>query len=354
MTYFKKIYLTLALSLISSVGYAYGDYGCPSPCEEICQPESCGCGKFFFGAEFLYLRAYEGGLSSVCEGAEICDSSEDGIIVSRLNGRNHDPKYKWHPGFRIGAGYEFANSHCGVGVTWTHLNSNSGKGGKHGDRSGSNLSNGSGSESFSSGSSRSLSRSFSEDSESCDNNNRHNWKVNYDVVDVLFGCDCNCSGCFDVTPYVGLKYARIDQTLHRNFFNFQGEFFTSSENHFKQDFWGIGPLFGVEGEWGLACGLSLYGNISVAFLYGCHRVDTQSTDDFETGRNINHLKNHTQACQSVVDAGLGVRWKTCICDDKFIVLQLGLEEHRYFNYNHFCGYGDLSLSGITVGAGFIF
>ena len=51
---------------------------------------------------------------------------------------------------------------------------------------------------------------------------------------------------------------------------------------------------------------------------------------------------------------LELRWKTCFCKNSFLILQLGLEHHRYFNHNQFCGYGDLSLDGVSFSAAILY
>ncbi len=337
MTYFiKKIHVAITLLLITSISVAYGDDDNRSACGErenccSCQPACC-CGQWFLEADLLYLRAYEGGLSSPCDSTHITDSEENGIMISRLNGKAHDPDFDWNLGYRIGAGYKFGGSNCGIGAFWTHYNSHT-----HGHKN---------------------------------HNNEHRWKLDFDVVDVLYGCECDVSNCFVLIPFGGLRYARIDQRLRTHFVNTSVEVptlnssssessssrseegtRTTSRAHQKQEFFGVGPLLGFEVDWSFGCGFSLYGDISTAILYGTFHTRSNQTDDFTDSKNIDHLKKHTQACQAVVDAGLGVRWKTCFCCDKFLLLQLGLEHHQYFNHNHFCSYGDLSLDGVSLGVG---
>lgn len=327
----KKIQIALTtLVMITAGNVSSAPYG------EACLPEtccSCSCGEFFVEAELLYLRAYEGGLSSVCDSTEISNFNQHGKRISKLTGKAHDPDFDWNAGFRVGAGYQFADSRCAIGAFWTHFDSNS-SGGKH-------------------------------------NRNEHRWKINFDAVDVLYGCELDLYSCFTLTPFGGLKYAYIDQKLHTHFLSTTNRDSSSSSSSsssscsgcasntrstgkIRQEFYGIGPLIGLDGDWNVGCGFSLYGNISLAILYGTFHVRSHGTDEFRHGTNINHTRRHTDACQTVVDAGLGVRWKTCICNNMPLVVQLGLEHHQYFNQNQFCSYGDLSLDGgsLLVGIGF--
>ena len=310
---FRKIQMAITVLLITAAGLAHGsNYNSREWCEQPCAPEFCcpeNCGRFFGGAEVLVLKAFEEGLSNACGSTQITNYyNDDHIPISKLNGKAHGPDFKWNAGFRIGAGYEFADGECNVGAYWTHFNSHS-------------------------------------------NGGCRTWKLNFDAVDVLYRCRCDCSSCLNWTPFAGVKFANIDQKFHTNFVQKTSGTRSTLRGRIKEEFFGFGPLFGIEGDWGFGCGFSLYGNISVAVLYGKFHEKSHQTEKFTDGINVDHLKKHIQACQPVVDAGFGVRWKTCVCNDKLLVVQLGLEQHRYFNQNQFCGYGDLSLNGVSLGAG---
>lgn len=297
---------------ITTINYGYTavcDICEPTP--EPCCPQSCG--RLYFGGAALYLRAFEGGLSSACDGTEITTTTEDGLIISRLEGRAHDPNFKWNLGYRVELGYEFANSCCDIGVIWTHYDSHSQS---HGDAS------------------------------------QHNWNIDFNVVDLVYGCDYNCSPCFAVTPFGGIRYAAINQNLHVEFSNLvDGAISSSLTGRLKEDFVGIGPLIGLEADWNMGCGFSLYGGISVAALYGTFHVRSQQSEQFPIGINIDHTRKNVQACQTVVDAEFGIQWETTFCCDKCLFVRLGVEQHRYFNFNQFCGYGDLNIDGVCLGLG---
>lgn len=277
---------------------------CPTPC---CY-DSCGCGAFFLDARLLYLRAFEGGLTSACDSTQTINTNENGVVVSRLEGKSRDLDFKWNAGFRLGAGYEFANRDSYIGAYWTHYNSHASRG---------------------------------------SGQNSQHWKINYNVVDLLYAYEYNLSHCFTLIPFGGLRYAEIDQHIHTHFVSTENGIANLSQGRAKENFQGIGPLFGLEGDLGIGCGFSLYGNVAASILYGKFHVRSNSIGEFDTGINRDHLRKNLHACQPVIDLGFGVRWKTCFCCDKLLILQLGLEEHRYFNHNQFCDYGDLSLDGVS-------
>lgn len=315
----RKMQMMIAALVIITTGSIQGnDYSststdCCNPCESdcCCYP----CGRFFADAQMLYLMAYEGGLSSVCDGVQIINSTEDGVLISRLTGKAHDPDFRWNLGFCIGMGYEFANNFSDIGVYWTHYNSHTG-----------------------------------------DDNHERRWNIHFNAVDVLW--ECPCLTCCPMNSFlaliVGLRCACIDQKLLTNFVNTIDESVITSTGKFKEDFLGVGPLFGIEGDIGIGCGFSLYGDIAVGILYGRFHVKSNRTNVSDTGVNIDHLRKHSQAYQSVLDGGIGVRWETYVCNCKLLVLELGLEHHQYFNHNQFCSYGDLSLDGVSLGIGFLY
>lgn len=352
----RKIQMMMTTLAITATGLVQAQYApqysyAPEDC---CAPESCcPSGKFLFGAELLYLSAYEGGLVNVCDSTNINDTIENDVLISTLEGSSHDLRPRWNAGYRVGAGYEFANGKSGIGAVYTHFNSNTNK-------------------------------------RNCGDKNH--WKLDFDVVDVFFAYQCNLTGCcINFTPYSGLRYASIDQKLRSHFvntvtrhedpivfsesdssFSESGSYcsesdsysdfssspveFTSSTScrHFKEDFWGLGPIFGIEADWAFGCnGLSLYGNFSVGTLYGKFHVSGKQDDVFDSGINVNHLRKHVYAFQLVYDSEFGIRWKKSFCEKSFIV-QFGLEQHRYFNHNQFCSYGDLTLDGVNLAVGMEF
>lgn len=301
--------------MISATTYCQGDCldNCLDNCQDACAPttscyDSC-CGHFILEAEVLYWRAFEGGLSNPCDEIEINTVGDTSI----LDGRNHDPDPKWDLGFRVGIGYEFVNN-CDLTVYWTRYDSQTDGG---------------------------------------DDSTRHKWKIDLDVIDALYRCDCNWFSCFAFNPYLGVRYAKIDQSLRKNRITTIDDGDPEiSRARIKERFWGVGPLFGVEGDVGLRCGFSLYGNVAVGVLYGHYDVNSRKVTVLDSGiTNFDRIENDTHAFPIVLDLGVGVRWSTCFCNDKLFMMQLGLEEHRYFNHNQFCGYGDLSLAGLNFGIG---
>jgi hypothetical protein len=316
MTYIRKIKIAITTLAILATGALQGNEGYATPQDyfyEPCAPacSGCDCGRYFIDAEALYLRASEGGLFSVCDSTSITNTTVGGIVFSTLDATGRDANFEWDWGFRLGAGYELPGCPCDLGIFWTHLNSSTGQGTAR---------------------------------------NEHRWNLEFNVVDGLYSCGYRLSPCFVIIPFGGLKYANIEQKLRTHFVNTVNGVGTTSKASIKEDFWGIGPLVGIDGDWGIGCGFSFYGDISFALLYGKFHVQSNKTEVLTSAINNDDTRSHLQAIQAVIDAGLGLRYRTCVCSLP-VVMQLGLEHHQYFNHNQFCGYGDLYLDGVTFGVG---
>ena len=150
-------------------------------------------------------------------------------------------------------------------------------------------------------------------------------------------------------PFGGLRGARIDQSL-TNSFRGSDQSFARKRN--KEKFTGVGPLIGLEANVNILCGFSIYGSASVSWLYG--NFNNRLSDFNSTVDTVSSCKTRKRldANLAAADAALGIRWKTCLCNMK-LILQLGLEHHRYFGYKQ-CNHGDLSFDGVNFGAGIEF
>lgn len=317
MTYLiSKIQSTITFLLIASIGYTYGNWEC-SPdsqeCEDSCCQPDC-CGKGFISAELLYWRAFENGLDR-CIPVETSDIiTLDGRLTSRLIGRSHDPNFKWNPGFRLGIGYEFACSNWDVEASWSYFHTHS-------------------------------NNSFDDDIDV-------QWNLDFDVLDIVAGYKTDLSHCFALRPFAGIRSARINQKFQINEFSLEDDDSDSDFEKNREEFLGIGPLIGLEADWDIGCGFSLYASASISLLYG--HFDLKFIELNETLNTVDYckLKKDLDASLDVVDISFGVQWRKCYCD-RWLFLQLGLEHHRYFDYNRLCD-GDLSLDGVNLSGGIEF
>ncbi len=271
-----------------------------------CCPQVC-CGRGFICADLLYWRAFQGGLD-ICVPTEVTDTtSGGGLVTSTFRGKGRDPHFNWRPGFRVGIGYVSAYDEWDVGAIWTYFHSHAQRG------------------------------------------DQVRWNIDFGIVDVLAGYRVRLSPCFTLRPFAGLRGARINQKLRIQ----SSTLDLIVDNNSKQNFWGLGPLLGLEADWGLGCGFSLYSNGSISWLYGNSHLKLIESDTSTDAINYCDVRKHLNATLVSADVGVGVRWQTCLCQNRLLVLQCGLEHHHYFDYNRICD-GDLSFDGINFSAGIEF
>ncbi len=107
------------------------------------------------------------------------------------------------------------------------------------------------------------------------------WDIKYYTLDFEFGRHFDIDHYLTLRPYLGLKGAIINQAIHTRW---QGPntlvsrvptpitAFSVANENLSNDFYGIGPLFGLNSTWPLhtfaQSALSLIGNFSVAFMWG--------------------------------------------------------------------------------------
>lgn len=302
--FIKKVTVWMAVLLISSIGPIFG---CN---EECCASQSACCGQGFISADFLYWRAFEGGLDS-CSSSEVSDIvTPDGTVISIFRGKGRDPDFNWNPGFRVGAGYEFACSKWDIAAFWTHYNSHAR--GSHG--------------------------------------HRPRWNIDLDVIDALAAYDFNFDSCFNFWPFIGLRAVQIEQKLHHG----RPHRSTIFDSGNKERFQGIGPLLGLEADWDIGCSFSLFVEGSISWLYGNYHIKLIKLDEEVDAIDFCKVRKNLEASLAGADVGLGIRWQNCFCKCMRLILQLGLEHHRYFDFNRLGGYGDLSFDGVNFSAGLEF
>lgn len=277
--------------------------------------QSC---RGYVSADFLYWRAYEGGLVCGCGASEIDDTriiDENGNekIISKMKGHDRDLDYRWDPGYRVGIGYQFDCSRWDLGATWTHFHSSS--------------------------------------KEDGDDNNTRNWKVLFEQADLILGRTFSFGSCFDFRPFGGIRAVWLNQHYKTH----KATFITSSigndlfvvDAKDKQKFNGFGPLIGVEFDWPMACGFSFYGSADAALLYGNYYVKSAALELFEFNESLCNKRRSLNANQVVLDLEFGLRWSHCFCRRFRLIFDCALEHHRFFDHNHFNECGDLCLEGVT-------
>ena len=98
------------------------------------------------------------------------------------------------------------------------------------------------------------------------------WNVQYNTFDMRLAKPYYVSRYFICTPHFGLRGGWIDQHFS---VDYQGNAGSTSRNifHSDNDFWGIGARAGLDTDWMLGKGWSLFGNIAASMLSGKFDID---------------------------------------------------------------------------------
>lgn len=313
----KKIYLVVTGLLIAATAPVNGSDYAPSR-HSRSNSSNAHNNEFNVEAELLYWKPELGGLNSAFGKTTIGTTVNGSIITTTVTESDEDPKFKWNTGFRIGAN---ASYDCfDVEADWTH---------------------------------------FTGGATFRDGRQHGRWKIRYDVIDLTIGRSFCVGSCFYLEPFIGIRGARIHQTLKSDLetlftSSLIGNNIVTSRQDNTEDFWGIGPEIGLEVTWDLGCNLSLYGSVDLVTYYGRVRGRSYSMDSFTATDSIGHGKSRHSFNSAATDLALGIRWdKTycCSCYEMNFMLRLGVEQHRIYDFSDLGSDGTLSLDGGVFGAG---
>lgn len=132
------------------------------------------------------------------------------------------------------------------------------------------------------------------------------WKISFQTVDVEIGRAYYIARTLVFRPFFGLKGAWIDQHGHAHY---QGGFIpvgATFETKLTNDFKGAGPLIGIESNWGLGYGFSLFGDAATALVIGQfeNKQEQKQLDGFEPI----DLHTHLHLVSPMVQLVTGVAW----------------------------------------------
>lgn len=192
------------------------------------------------------------------------------------------------------------------------------------------------------------------------------WNLHLNLIDGELGRDFYVSKKLTLRPSIGIRGAFVDQTLDVNYrsnlniinpinagFGIDSASLigtASSCSKFENDFQGVGPKFGIDTDWILGKGFSIYGNAAIALVWGEFDIESNSVfnicADFEattvTLQSISQLVNESNSyrlrqefhsTKAMTDLALGVQWQMTFMDRIGLLLQLGWDHHLLFNQN---------------------
>jgi hypothetical protein len=187
------------------------------------------------------------------------------------------------------------------------------------------------------------------------------WRQNFNQIDFDLSRNCYLSKWLALKPRAGLRTAWIYQknTLQR-FDNVASDSsLFNSKARLHSNYWGLGPVFGLDSRWGLGKGFSIFTETAVSILWGYFNtanVGTVST----SATKFTNLRPKFHGYVPNLDVGIGLSWEKNFYDDQYYVaLRASYEFHTFwdaYSYpsNGSTKEGDMTMSGPSFGVRFSF
>lgn len=180
------------------------------------------------------------------------------------------------------------------------------------------------------------------------------WQFTMNMVDLELGHQFNVTPSFSLHPTLGIKGGTINQWIDANW---KGLLFNSTEK-VTQQYFGVGPSFGIDAKWKLYRGLSLTGDFAMAFMWGTWDID----DIYKRPSALLGIIPKTTIKTSVDDSELGTMMIDYFLGLEYayqgrsdVIFKLGYEMQYWANqlriptFQQLPLHGDLTLQGGTCG-----
>ncbi|NGX39522.1 MAG: hypothetical protein KR126chlam1_00852 [Chlamydiae bacterium] len=178
---------------------------------------------------------------------------------------------------------------------------------------------------------------------------KSNWNARLNLLDLENGRDFFVSRCLSMRPFVGLRTAWIRQKFDVDYLEIpEGPNNPLSPNpQHKIDqrlrYWGIGIRGGLNTQWCLGAGFSLFSNFSTSLLYNYYKA---THEEKEEGGELFKVKNFYHLGSSITDMQIGIRFDWSTCDECFhIGLDFGWEQHYFPCQQQFITFVDDGMVG---------
>ncbi len=365
----KRLFLGLVIMGVGTLtGLQASNAGCCNPCCDPC-PSWC-CGSFEVGGQWIYLRPTSCDYDFVIKDPRPVDTDAvdvadiAGLATDLPFGKSHgiDPDYE--SGFRVSVGYIMDCSCYDVRVEYTYHHPTDSSTVFAGTQNNGlwptymhprytenrDLAEfGLAGVAFQSP----IFSAFQRDTvpEFIDGFARSSVKLDYDAVDLQFGSRSMKSCNLWMRAYTGLHFMNLD---HRHSADYRGVFLGTFNGDvitgifdtgvkWTKNTWGIGPLFGIDARYDVACGFGIGGHLGAAILAGetdgkmTERDVRTFSDQFAAldpaaniGETLDVKHDHRNLLFPYLRASLGVNYLWC-CDCFRVMVEVGYEFNSYIN-----------------------
>ena len=165
------------------------------------------------------------------------------------------------------------------------------------------------------------------------------WNFLLNNIDWELGRSFNIQNRYKIRPFVGLKAAFIDQSIHTKWqdpydplFDYPIDAFSLAVENVTNNFWGVGPSFGFNTSWNFIetpkNSIGLFGDFSGAFLWGGWQIrDVYQNNTPVTITTQNNVQSSTV---TMAKSLVGLSWKGAI-QNANLVFRLGYEGQVWLN-----------------------
>ena len=218
----------------------------------------------FINAEWLIWQAHENGLNYAVK----TDSTLDDTAL--LYGSTiKDLHFDWDSGVRVGLGYNLPHDGWDVVATWTWFENKA-----TGSASPSTPKELLGTQTFPLGT----------DGNNAFQSANSTLRLHLNFIDLELGREFFVSKWVTLRPFIGLRNAWVRQKQTTAYNTLVNPIFQTTQTGYLSkgscNYWGLGPMTGLNTQWGLGCGLSLFGNGSVSLLNGFFDTTNYQTRQF--------------------------------------------------------------------------
>ncbi len=285
--------------------------GCkgPSLCTDLPLEESCG---FYFNVGLIYEQMR---ISNAIGGYErtqspVGTSASPDFLFNILN-----LNFNMEPGFKFGVGYEPGHDDWQVNASFEWL------------RSSASLNKEVLEPSYLYSQFTGVYRKYSALTSTLD--------VDYFLLDVYLSRGSYISQKYSLEPFAGFKASWIYYDTRESFTN-SPDLITTSQQQLHvldDDFWGIGPMIGLNGNYHLYAGWSIFALSDFSILFGESALNYYEgivTTEPLPGNNV--VETTSIVASPTMRGVVGIQYERCVmCESQHLVLRAGFDARVYFN-----------------------
>lgn len=383
MFLFRKNVTTMGLMLMAAMGNLSAQqdsFSFDNCCQPECSPSWFSWSDFIFTGEGLYWEVEEDNLAYIRERDDTTVTTVVGRTTTITDNRTEkliELGSNWTGGYRLGLDYAVPCSCWDIGLVFTHIDNK-----KCSSKSSPNDAIRTVVGTTTTVTLASLIDTgiqFGSDALSSVSHADATWKLDFNTLDLKAGQHFAFLKCFDLHPFLGLRYLDIHQKYRialrsQDDLSLPSNTFGYARTISHSRYWAVGFQGGFDLDWKIGCGFNLYSQVAGGLVYGRQnsrehllqlttvRNTIVNTTILEFSDQEALFNDKNDQCRANFDLVLGLAWTALITNCSSVTFNVGWEFHKFFDQNFFRSIGtnigdtggDLLLQGVTFGASYNF